>query len=111
MRRSIIASPRVSIYSLDAAIHGFKLGLWWAMRESHSLGTHAIAFTERPAYFNGLITHIETIKHSYYFKFISKLFGFGGPLTSAHMAHLLFNVLQPVPNLLYFWLMVGNQGI
>ena len=28
----------------------------------------------------------------------------GGPLTSARMAHLLFNILQPVPNLLYFWL-------
>jgi len=46
------------------------------------------------------MTHIET-----------KLFSLGGPLTSAHMAHLLFNILQPVPNLLYFWLMVGNQGI
>lgn len=36
---------------------------------------------------------------------------YGGPLTSARMAHLLFNILQPVPNLLYFWLMVGDQGI
>ena len=70
------------------------------MRESHSLGAPAIGFTDRPAYFNGLMTHIET-----------KLFSLGGPLTSAHMAHLLFNILQPVPNLLYFWLMVGNQGI
>lgn len=31
------------------------------MRESHSLGAPAIAFTERPAYFNGLITHIESL--------------------------------------------------
>ena len=26
------------------------------------------------------------------------------------MAHLLFNILQPVPNLLYFWLMAGVEG-
>ena len=36
---------------------------------------------------------------------------YGGPLTSAHMAHLLFNILQPVPNLLYFWLMAGVAGL
>ena len=27
------------------------------------------------------------------------------------MAHLCFNILQPVLNLLRFWLMVGDQGI
>ena len=26
------------------------------------------------------------------------------------MAHLLFNILQPVPNLLYFWLMAPSNG-
>ena len=57
------------------------------------------------------LTGAWLIKHSYYFKPISKLFSYGGPLTSVRMAHLLFNVLQPVPNLLYFWLMVGDQGI
>ena len=35
---------------------------------------------------------------------------YGGPLTSVRMAHLLFNILQPVPNLLYFWLMAEGAG-
>ena len=57
------------------------------------------------------LTGAWLIKHSYYFKPISKLFSYGGPLTSARMAHLCFNILQPVLNLLRFWLMVGDQGI
>ena len=35
---------------------------------------------------------------------------YGGPLTSARMAHLCFNILQPVLNLLRFWFLVGNLG-
>ena len=34
------------------------------MRESHSLGPNDTGFTDRPAYFNGLITHIKDLAWS-----------------------------------------------
>ena len=76
-----IINPKTVAYDFHAISSLFHLAFY----------IHAFAPFELSAPIT--ITHcpgpggVRFIKHSYYFKPISKLFSYGGPLTSARMAH------------------------
>ena len=60
----------------------------------------------------GFSTHWDPAYiRSEWYSYLLEYFTLGGPLTSAHMAHLFFIIYRPVTNLLYFWSMVGQAGL
>lgn len=71
---------------------------------SHRSSSHVLAYEDLalsdPAYIR-----------SEWYSCLLEYFTLGGPLTSAHMAHLFFIIYRPVTNLLYFWSMVGRVGL